>query len=106
MEAEGQDLAALHQPLESLSQVPKQPTPNTFTPSTALPDLVRFARERENRQETFQADYYLTPWDGLRQDAHMSYLYHHAEPLMPLRGRDLAVMATFFQDNDLQDGSL
>lgn len=64
----------------------------------SLPELVQFAREREESlPKRSLPDDYLTPWDGLSCYDSL-YLYHHAEPLMPLRGRDFDVMEGFFKD--------
>ncbi len=100
MEAQGQDLATL--------QAVEEPQMYPFLLSARaensnLPDLVRFAREREETLPPRSEDYYLTPWDGLTSHDHMNYIYHHAEPLMPLRGRDLDVMDGFFSHEDLKD---
>jgi len=66
-----------------------------------LPELVRFAREREESlPKRSLPDDYLTPWDGLSHYESL-YLYHHAEPLMPLRGRDFDVMEGFFNDESV-----
>ena len=102
MEEQGEDLSIL----QSVEEPQMYPFLLSVRSDAAhLPDLVRFAREREQTRQNEQRsdDYYLTPWDGLRSNAHMHYLYHHAEPLMPLRGRDLDVMDGFFGEEDPQD---
>jgi len=76
--------------------------------TSSLPELVRFARElEENLPKRSLPDDYLTPWDGLSHYDNL-YLYPHAEPLMPLRGRDFDVMEGFFKDDSiaavLEDG--
>jgi len=97
MEAAGQDLAHLQAVEEP------QNYPFLLSENSNLPDLVRFAREREETLPPRSDDYYLTPWDGLSTNAHMIYTYNHAEPLMPLRGRDLDVLDVFFSEQDLRD---
>jgi hypothetical protein len=91
MEQSGVDLQSL---------TPPEP-PVSPHPSKALPDLVRFAREREDRLPKRSLEQYLSPWDGLSNNP-FGFFYHHAEPLMPLRGRDLDVMDTFFSEAESQ----
>jgi hypothetical protein len=98
MEAAGLDISTLT-PWDAPCLRPFISSPRES--KSSLPELVRFAREREeNLPKRSLPDDYLTPWDGLSQYDNF-YLYHHAEPLMPLRGRDFDVMECFFSDDSI-----
>ena len=98
MESEGLDIRTLT-PWDDPCLRPFVSSPRES--KTSLPELVRFAREREESlPKRSLPDDYLTPWDGLSCYDNL-YLYHHAEPLMPLRGRDFDVMEGFFKDESV-----
>ncbi|MEY2976964.1 MAG: hypothetical protein ACO31I_14815 [Prochlorotrichaceae cyanobacterium] len=100
MEANGLDLEDLT-PWQNPCLHPFMASPRESQDS--LPELVRFAREREEvLPKRSLPDDYLTPWDGLSHYESL-YLCPHAEPLMPLRGRDFDVMVRFFNDDGVAE---